>query len=77
MMIKIYKKHINTARMKPDMDIDIIHRHVKRIISHPFMAYQEDGYSNLKGSRRTLRKQFKNAENSLKLTRRRHIRVKG
>jgi len=71
MMIKIYKKHIHTTRMKPRIGIDIINRYVKRIISHPFMAYQDDGYSDLKGTRRNQRKSFKNAENSLRTTRRR------
>jgi hypothetical protein len=72
MMINMYKKFMNTTRVKSNIGIDIIHRHVKRVISHPFMAYQEDGFSNLKGTRRNLRKRFKNAENSLQVTRRRH-----
>lgn len=69
MMIKIYTKHLHTTRVRPSVGIDIIHRYVKRVISHPFMAYQEDGYSNLKGTLRNLHKWFKNAEDSLQLIR--------
>lgn len=72
MMINVYKKYKNTTRVKPTMGIDIINRYVKRVISYPFVAYQDDGFSDLKNEVRSRKRLFNKTEKSLGRTRKRH-----
>jgi len=72
MVINAYKKHKHTTRVKPTFGIDIINRYVKRVISYPFVAYQDDGFSNLKNEVRSRKQLFMKTEKSLGRTRKRH-----
>jgi len=49
----------------PGLNSDIHNNLFKTVISYPFMAYQESGFSNVSKTRRNRRKDFKDAEKGL------------
>jgi GR25 family glycosyltransferase involved in LPS biosynthesis len=48
------------------LNADIHNNLFKTVISHPFVAYQDSGFSNLTKTRRNRRKQFEDAEKELR-----------
>jgi hypothetical protein len=65
-LIDYYTRVSGLTSVVPALGIDVHNNAFKTVVSYPFMAYQEDGFSNIKGTRRNLVKQFKNAERGLR-----------
>lgn len=73
--IKYFKSVCSQAKYTPELGIDIQMHTLKTIISYPFVAYQESGYSNLQKNNRHLEELFKRSEESLRTrTRKRKIK---
>jgi len=67
MMLAEYKKYAPTTKADPKFGADMINGHLKRLISHPFVAYQENGLSNIETTRKMIqrRDQYKRTERKL------------
>jgi GR25 family glycosyltransferase involved in LPS biosynthesis len=64
--IKYFRSVCSNSKTAPELGIDIQMHSLKTIISYPFVAYQDSGYSNLQAKHRNLEEIFKRAEDSLK-----------
>jgi len=64
--IKYFKSVCSQTKYAPELGIDIQMHSLKTIISYPFVAYQESGYSNLQKDNRHLEELFKRSEESLR-----------
>jgi GR25 family glycosyltransferase involved in LPS biosynthesis len=62
-----YNKYSFACNYFPALNADIHNNLFKTVISYPFMAYQESGFSNLTKTRRNRRKDFQEAEKGLRL----------
>jgi len=65
-LIDYYTRVSGLTSVVPALGIDTHNNAFKTVVSYPFMAYQENGYSNIRGTRRNLEKQFKNVERGLR-----------
>ena len=72
--IKYFKSVCSQTKYAPELGIDIQMHSLKTIISYPFVAYQESGYSNLQKSNRHLEELFQRSEESLRTRTRRRRR---
>ena len=70
LMLAKYKKCAPTTYKNPVIGADIINGHLKRLISHPFVAYQDDGHSNIETKIVKRRDQYVKTERKLGRTRR-------
>jgi hypothetical protein len=64
--IKYFKSVCSVSKVAPELGIDIQMHSLKTIISYPYVAYQESGFSNLQGKGRQLEELFKRSEDGLK-----------
>jgi GR25 family glycosyltransferase involved in LPS biosynthesis len=64
-LLEHYKKYSGWANYFSMLGVDIHNNFFKTVISHPFMAYQKSGYSNIRKTHRNRYKIFKNAEHGL------------
>jgi GR25 family glycosyltransferase involved in LPS biosynthesis len=60
-----YKQYSFACKYFPLLNADIHNNLFKTVISYPFLAYQESGFSNLSKTRRNREKVFKEAERAL------------
>ena len=60
-----YNRYSVTSNYVSALGVDIYNNLFKTIISHPFVAYQDSGFSNLTKTRRNRRKKFEEAEKGL------------
>jgi hypothetical protein len=60
------KYNFGTAYL-PALGVNVHNNLFKTVISSPFLAYQDSGYSNIKGLKRNTRKLFRNSERELSL----------
>ena len=60
-----YNKYSFACNYVPTLNADIHNNLFKTVISYPFMAYQDSGFSNLSKTRRNRRKDFQEAEKGL------------
>lgn len=72
MLLSHYEKYSFTTGLWSMLGIDAHNNLFKTVITHPFVAYQDSDYSNLRKNYRNRRKTFKNAENRLGTTRKRY-----
>jgi len=70
LMLAEYKKHAATTRADPAVGADMINGYLKRLISYPYVAYQEDGMSNIETKVVKRREQYRKTERKLGRTRR-------
>jgi len=61
-----YERASFATKVMPALGINVHNNAFKTVVSYPFMAYQESGFSDIKGETRPLEKQFINAERSLR-----------
>jgi hypothetical protein len=61
-LIKYYERVSIGAKLISILAPDVHNNLFKTVISYPFLAYQEYGYSNVSRKTRNRRKNFKNAE---------------
>lgn len=61
-----YNNFIFTSKLSNMLASDVFNNMLKTIISYPFIAIQDDGYSNVTKHHRSRRKTFKNSEKVLK-----------
>ena len=64
--IKYFRSVCSDTKYDPKNGIDIRMHRLKTIISYPFIAYQESGYSNVLRSDRHLEELFRKSEDSLR-----------
>jgi hypothetical protein len=64
-VINCYSRFSSLTSFVPLITIDIHNNFLKTIISYPFVAYQDSGYSNLSKTRRNRKKDFRKAEKEL------------
>ena len=64
-VISQYSNLMYLSTIFSSITIDIHNNFLKTIISYPFVAYQDSGYSNLKKTRRNRKKDFRDAEEGL------------
>ena len=64
--IRYFRSVCSNAKVAPELGIDIQMHSLKTIISFPFVAYQESGFSNLQGKGRQLEELFKRSEDGLR-----------
>ena len=64
--IKYFRSVCSNSKVSPELGIDIQMHSLKTIISYPFVAYQESGFSNLQKGDRHLEELFQRSEESLK-----------
>jgi hypothetical protein len=64
-VITHYSKFRYLSTIIPSITTDIHNNFLKTIISYPFVAYQDSGYSNLKRTRRDRKKDFRDSERGL------------
>lgn len=68
-IIRLFKMWSETTRVNPMRGVDILMNKLKTVVSHPFIAYQESGFSNLQKKTRKLERKFRAAEKTLRMTR--------
>jgi hypothetical protein len=61
-----YEQASTLTKVVPALGINVHNNAFKTVVSYPFMAYQESGFSDIKGEPRQLEKQFINAERGLR-----------
>ena len=66
-MLAEYKKHAPTTKANPKFGADMINGGLKRLISHPFVAYQENGRSNIETTRKMVRRRNEYSRTERKL----------
>ena len=64
-VISHYYNLRHLTSLVPLLSTDTHNNFIKTIISYPFIAYQDSGYSNLSKTRRNLKKSFRQAEKGL------------
>lgn len=64
--IKYFKSVCSDAKTSPELGFDIQMHKLKTVISCPYVAYQDSGYSNLQRKNRRLDDLFKKSEESLR-----------
>ena len=64
-LISHYDTYKYVTKVAPILGMDVHNNLFKTIISYPFVAYQDSGYSNITKTRRNLKKTFKEAERGL------------
>jgi hypothetical protein len=66
-MLAEYKKHAATTKANPKFGADMINGGLKRLISYPFVAYQENGRSNIETTRKMVKRrdEYKRTERKL------------
>jgi hypothetical protein len=64
-VISHYYNVRHLTNLVPRLGTDIHNNFLKTIISYPFVAYQDSGYSNISKTRRNLKKSFRQAEEGL------------
>jgi hypothetical protein len=64
-VISQYSNFKYLSTIFPSIGIDTHNNFLKEIISYPFVAYQDSGYSNLSKTRRDRKKDFRKAEKGL------------
>ena len=64
-LINHYSTYKYATKIAPILCPDVHNNLFKTIISHPFVAYQDSGYSNIRKTRRNRKKNFKEAERGL------------
>jgi hypothetical protein len=72
-LLDYYKFAKPLTQFIPHFGLDLVNNFFKTLISEPFMAYQDSGYSNILKKHRNTRKIYRNAEQNLRRSRRRHI----
>jgi hypothetical protein len=65
MLLSHYEKYSYGAAVWSKLGIDVHNNLFKTVITHPFVAYQESGHSNINKTYRNTNKIFKNAEMGL------------
>lgn len=68
LILKHYMQYSIGAKFWYKLAPDIHNNFFKTIISYPFIAYQEPGFSNLRKTKRDTRKIYRNAETKLSKT---------
>lgn len=64
--IKYFRSVCSFSKSAPELGIDIQMHSLKTVISYPFVAYQDSGFSNLQAKHRALEEIFKKSEESLR-----------
>ena len=64
-IIDHYGTYKYATKVIPFLNTDVHNNLFKNIISYPFLAYQDSGYSNVSKTRRNRKKDFKDAERGL------------
>ena len=67
MLLDHYTKYSFGTAYIPLLGVDVHNNLFKTVISSPFLAYQDSGYSNIRGLKRNTRKLFRNSERRLSL----------
>ena len=65
-VLHYYSKVSIGANYCPFLGVDVHNNFLKTVISVPFIAYQDDGYSNISKKNRCTRKLFRNSEKSIR-----------
>lgn len=68
MLLNHYEKVSYGAAVWPLLGVDVHNNLFKTVISHPFIAYQDSGFSNINKTHRNTNRIFRNAENGLRHT---------
>jgi len=61
-----YSRYCSGTQVVPMLGVDVHNNFFKTVISYPFIAYQDSGFSDIKKQKRDTRKIFRNAERGLK-----------
>jgi hypothetical protein len=64
-VISHYSNFKYVTNLVPFVSTDIHNNFLKTIVSHPFVAYQDSGYSDVSKTRRNRKKNFREAEKGL------------
>jgi hypothetical protein len=64
--IKYFKSVCSNSKVAPELGFDMQMHTLKTIISYPYVAYQESGFSDLQGKGRQLEELFKRSEDGLR-----------